>query len=141
MDTTKITLDVSHPGQDLHLAIRLDGQDAWQENGAYAGPVVIDMNDDEGTHVLEIIMHGKQPHHTQIDAKGEIEQDAVIEIKHLAFDDINLGHLVVEKAVYFHDHNGTTAPAENKFYGTLGCNGTVRMEFTTPIYLWLLENM
>jgi hypothetical protein len=30
---------------------------------------------------------------------------------------------------------------KDKFYGSMGCNGTITFEFNTPFYLWLLENM
>jgi hypothetical protein len=49
--------------------------------------------------------------------------------------------MVTEVAAYHHDTNGSTAPVTDSFYGTMGCNGRVEMRFTTPIYLWLLENM
>jgi len=47
----------------------------------------------------------------------------------------------VKLAQYQHDFNGTGNPTIDKFYGEMGCNGTVSLKFTTPIYLWLLENM
>jgi hypothetical protein len=37
--------------------------------------------------------------------------------------------------------NGTSEVTEDKFYSELGCNGTVSLKFTTPMYLWLLEHM
>ena len=43
--------------------------------------------------------------------------------------------------IYRHDYNGTTDPFDDEFYGEMGCNGTVSLKFTTPIYLWLLENL
>jgi len=42
---------------------------------------------------------------------------------------------------YCHDFNGTQPAVVDRFHGSLGCNGTVTLKFTTPIYLWLLENM
>ena len=50
-------------------------------------------------------------------------------------------NMFVEQAVYTHDFNGTSKATENKFYGELGCNGTVSLKFSTPMYLWLLEHM
>ena len=49
--------------------------------------------------------------------------------------------MLVEQAVYTHDFNGTQPEIEDTFFGEMGCNGTVSLRFTTPIYLWLLENM
>ena len=138
---TKISLGVIHPGSDLHLIVRLDDQVVWQTKEAQASTINLDLADDDGSHVLEIAMSGKQPHHTKIDSTGQITQDVVVTIHDVTFDDINLGHVLTEKAVYNHNFNNTTDRLEDKFYGTMGCNGTVRLEFTTPIYLWLLENM
>jgi hypothetical protein len=67
--------------------------------------------------------------------------DATLAISNLAFDEIKLGHMVTKLATYDHDFNGTKAPVQDRFYGEMGCNGTVSLGFTTPIYLWLLENM
>ena len=140
MDKIKITMDIVHPGQGLHFALRVDGQVEWHTHDTHDGSISIDIDDDENTHVLEMVMDGKKSHHTRVSSTGEIEQDVVIAIKNLAFDGIALGHTLIEKAVYLHDHNGTTSPRETQFFGTMGCNGTVRLTFTTPIYLWLLEN-
>jgi hypothetical protein len=47
-----------------------------------------------------------------------------------------------EQAEYHHDCNGTAQQVIlDKFYREMGCNGTVSLKFTTPVYLWLLENM
>jgi hypothetical protein len=67
--------------------------------------------------------------------------DAVLTIKDLAFDEIKLGHMLTELATYTHNFNGTKEPVQEKFYGAMGCNGTVSLKFAAPVYLWLLENM
>jgi hypothetical protein len=98
-------------------------------------------NDDE-QHQLRLIMKNKLPEYTQVDADGNIVGDARLVITDLSFDDIQLGHMFVEQAEYYHDCNGTaTAPILDKFYSEMGCNGTVSLKFTTPVYLWLLEHM
>jgi len=97
--------------------------------------------DFDGDHVLRIVMKNKQSDHTTVDAQGQIVKDACLTVNSVAFDDIGLGHVLAEQAVYEHDFNGTAEPTQQKFYGTLGCNGTVTLSFTSPIYMWLLENM
>ena len=67
--------------------------------------------------------------------------DATLTIKDLAFDEIKLNYMLTELAVYTHDFNGTQDTTQDKFYGEMGCNGTVSLKFATPIYLWLLEHM
>ena len=95
----------------------------------------------ESEHVLIFEMSGKLPEHTTLDADGNIIDDAVLTISGIAFDDIALEHMSTEVTKYHHDHNGTTESVTEPFYGVMGCNGRAEMRFTTPIYLWLLENM
>jgi hypothetical protein len=96
---------------------------------------------EESEHVLTFEMSGKKPGHTTLDAEGNIINDAVLNISDIAFDDIGLGHMFTEVTKYHHDHNGTTESITQPFYGVMGCNGRAEMRFSTPIYLWLLENM
>jgi hypothetical protein len=59
----------------------------------------------------------------------------------LSIDDIKVGHLMVLNTKYQHDFNGTREPVIEKFYGTMGCNGSAKFEFSSPVYLWILENL
>lgn len=102
---------------------------------------LIPPDDVEAEHTLRLVLKGKRPEHTQIDNAGNITTDAVIKIVNMTFDEINLEQLVNQSAVYHHDFNGTQTPVTESFFGTLGCNGSAELKFTTPIYLWLLENM
>jgi hypothetical protein len=97
--------------------------------------------DDEAEHELRFVMKNKTVDHTEINDTGDIVKDACLTIDDVCFDQIKLGHTFQEKAVYTHDFNGTDQLQQHKFYGTMGCNGTVSLKFTTPMYLWLLENM
>ena len=100
-----------------------------------------EISDDEAQHVLRLIMKNKTSDHTKINDAGEIVQDARLVVEDIAFDEIQLGNMVTAQATYTHDLNGTQALTQHKFYSEMGCNGTVRLEFATPIYLWLLEHM
>jgi len=104
-------------------------------------PVSVEINDDESEHEFKFVMKNKTQEHTMVDADGNITADAVLSVANVTFDDIKLGHLFVEQSVYHHDFNGSRAAIEDKFFGDMGCNGHVSLRFTTPIYLWLLENM
>ena len=103
--------------------------------------IKIDLSDTDGEHTLEIILKNKKEMHTKIAADGNIVSDAVLTVSDLAFDEIKLGHMVTKLATYIHNFNGTKELTQEQFYGEIGCNGTVSLGFTTPIYLWLLENM
>jgi hypothetical protein len=98
-------------------------------------------SDAAGEHELRFVMKNKTGDQTQIDAAGNILKDACLTISNVAFEEMDLGHLFVEQATYIHDFNGTQEEITDQCYGAMGCNGTVSLRFTTPIYLWLLENM
>jgi hypothetical protein len=95
-------------------------------------------NDDE--HELRIVMKYKTPDHTDVNEAGEIVRDARLLISDVKFEKISLGHTFIEKTVYTHDFNGSGNEVQDQFFGEMGCNGTVSLKFTTPAYLWLLEN-
>ena len=135
--------DVRATGPDLNLQVKLDGNIIWDGYPDLEVQTVShDFDDDaEQDHVLEFLMHNKLPEHTVIDSTGMILQDRCIHISRMCFDDIELGHTFHEITQYYHDHNGTTDPITDQFYGTMGCNGRIEMRFSTPIYLWLLENL
>jgi hypothetical protein len=95
----------------------------------------------ESDHWLKFILKNKLSEHTQISDNGEILHDSCLEISKMAFDDIELGFDILQNFTYSHNCNGTTELKEHQFFGTMGCNGSAELKFSTPIYLWLLENM
>jgi len=128
----------------LGLTVKLDNQEIYhsQDLATDLQQISKEFNDDDSTdHELEIVLHGKLPEHTTIDEQGSIIQDRCVEISDVRLDDIELAHVFVEQARYHHDFNGTQDPVVVPFYGVMGCNGTVRLKFSSPVYLWLLENM
>jgi len=127
---------------NLGLKILLDNQVIFETDHVKESQIFTHtMSDDEADHCLEFVMKNKTIDHTKIDEDGNILKDACIQISDLTFDDIELKQLFSDRAVYHHDFNGTQAPVNDKFYGEMGCNGTVSFKFTTPMYLWFLENM
>jgi hypothetical protein len=141
--TATLSFCAAATGAELRLIVRLDGTVIYDgyptEKPALISHEFADQDDRDHTLVFE--MRGKLPEHTQISDTGEILQDRVIEISDVAFDDIALGHMFMEQSRYYHNTNGSTDPVVEAFYGAMGCNGHVKMQFSTPIYLWLLENM
>jgi hypothetical protein len=99
------------------------------------------LDDSDGEHELRVVMKHKQLSHTRLDEHGNIMQDAVLTLSDVAFDDIQLGQILSDLSVYSHDFNGTQNLDTHRFYGDIGCNGTVSLKFSTPLYLWLLEKM
>lgn len=100
-------------------------------------------DDQEAEHELKIIMAGKTAQHTKLDSGGNIVEDVMVFVngETCMLDDINIATLFWHLATYHHNHNGTTDYENHRFYGIMGCNGTVTLKFSTPVYLWLLEHL
>lgn len=135
------TVDTTLPQAELVLSIVLDHAVVFEQTITEPTKFYHTLSDSEAEHELKFILSNKLPKHTQIDTDGNIVEDACIVISELEFDTIALGQIVPNTAVYTHDFNGTAAETQDKFYSHMGCNGTVSLKFTTPVYLWLLENM
>lgn len=144
-NTFTITADVDTNSADAPLGLEVWLNDTLtQDIASVSGtiPVCVKVNDDdERDHELKFVLKNKTQSHTKVDEAGNILKDSVVEIKNIKFDEIELGHMFFEQAVYCHDFNGNGPATEEKFFGTMGCNGTVSLKFTTPMYLWLLEHM
>ena len=143
MQTAKLGFKISANESLLDLRAVLDGKVVWQGRpGPDVQDITVELDDAEDrSHVLEFMLSGKTFDHTQITEQGGIVSDVTVQIKDITFDDIVIDQIFSELAEYHHDFNGTQSAVVDRFYGEMGCNGTVRLEFTTPIYLWLLETM
>ena len=130
------------PSAPLGLTIKLDKQTLYTTDHI-TEPVdfkhSLDLED--GEHELEFTMFNKTTDHTQVNDAGEIVTYARLVILNLGFDDIELNQIFFEHSNYTHNFNGNGADQTDRFYGELGCNGTVRLKFNTPVYLWLLEHL
>ena len=144
METVQISFDIETSDAECPLGVQVWLDDSLlldqahvQEKIAFAHGI----SDDDGEHQLRIVMSGKTADHTQVDDQGNIIKDATLQISSVTIDDIDVNQLFFEKSVYKHNFNGTQPEIQDTFYSVAGCNGTIVFEFTTPIYLWLLENM
>jgi hypothetical protein len=143
-NTVKIScvIDTTDHNSALGLEIWLDDQQIFNQDWV-TDPQTIsyEFSDLDADHELRFVMKNKTVDHTKVDESGAIVKDACLIISDLAFDEIALGHIVTEKAEYIHDFNGTGSLTQHKFFSEIGCNGVVSLKFTTPVYLWLLENL
>ena len=136
------TLDTNNPTAVLGFEAWVDNQKFFDTDHVQAQQqVTVEIADDDGEHELRFVLKNKTTNHTQVDDDGNIVADTTLTIANLAFDEIRLEHMFTKQAVYTHDFNGTQKEVQDKFYGEMGCNGTVSLKFSTPIYLWLLEHM
>ena len=141
-DTVILEFDIgtTEPNAKLGVRASIDGT-VFYENSHVTETYHVqhEISDTDNDHVLEIELFGKLHEHTKVTESGAIAQDAMLTISNIKFDDIDIEQIISPE--YHHDFNGTQAATVDKFYGNMGCNGTVRLKFATPIYLWLLENM
>jgi len=144
LETAKISFDVETSDADclLGLEIWLDSTLLLKNNHVQDKITFVhDMSDDDGDYELRVVLTGKTSDHTQVDEAGTIIKDATLAISNFEIDGLDVNQLFFEKCVYTHDFNGTQPEIADTFFGIAGCNGTISFRFSTPIYLWLLENM
>ena len=144
METVKISFDIQTSDSECPLGIEIWLDDVVLLTNNHLQEKIVfshDISDDDGEHELKIIISGKTSNHTQIDTQGNIIKDAMLLLSNVVVDELEVNQLFLDKCVYTHDFNGTHPKSEQAFYGVAGCNGTISFKFSTPLYLWLLENM
>lgn len=92
----------------------------------------------DGDHQLRFVLKNKLPDHTTV-VDGQIIKDAVISVDHFTIDGIDINQLFMDLSTYDHDYNGTQQPVQERFYGQLGCNGTVTLNYSMPAHQWMLD--
>jgi len=93
---------------------------------------------------------GKDKNQTVVDHTGKIIKDQLLHIKSIEIDEIDIGALVYE-AIYTpiypepwasqQKQAGNSLPESFKNVTTIGHNGRWELGFTSPFYMWLLENL
>ncbi len=106
--------------------------------------------EEEKEHKLVINRQGKTVGQTVVNEKGDILKDQMLHIKSIEIDEIDIGALVYE-GVYKPDYpkqwalqqakTGNKLPETLKNVTIMGHNGTWTFTFTSPFYMWLLENL
>ncbi len=106
---------------------------------------------DEGNHCLEIVLQNKTDQDTIMNHDGEILSDMILNIDSVEIDDIDLGPLLWTSSVYKPEYPisyvqhcesiGQNLLPELQNCVNLGWNGRWSLPFTSPFYIWLLENI
>lgn len=142
MHNSEFLIKARSHGGELTILVRFDNELTKYVLSDQVTEITGHFLDDVGLdHVMEISLIDKQPEHTKVDIDNNIVSDRVVEIIQVSLDGIELDHAFLENTKYCHDFNGSGPEIIDNFYGTMGCNGVVRFEFTSPCYLWLLENL
>ena len=133
----------SDPSAALCITVLLDGEPVFTSNSIQQ-PQIVEFSvpdDNEVAHVIQWQLSGKTSAHTCIDEQSNIVSDALIHIRNIAIDNLNIDQIMFENAVYNHNFNGNGDAIDDQFFGTVGCNCTVTLKFMSPFYVWLLEHM
>jgi len=93
---------------------------------------------------------GKEKNQTVVNDKGDLLKDQLLHIKGIEIDEIDIGALVFE-GVYTPEYPepwatqqreaGTELPESFKNVTQMGHDGKWAFKFTSPFYMWLLENL
>ena len=142
-----------------HAEILVDGQSHF--NGDITGteekPDIISFEHEleEGQeYTLTIKRTGKvierERVQTVTNSKGKVCLDQLLHIKGIEIDEIEIGALVYEGVYhpYYHEswateqrEAGVNLPESYKNVTDMGHDGEWRFKFSSPFYLWLLENL
>lgn len=145
MSTSTLTFDIvpSSTQHPLGIEVWVNNQKLFDQAQVTDACGITHQVDDsvESTHVVKIVLKNKTAEHTQVNDRQEIVSDSTVDVINFKLDDIDIDQVVRECAVYTHNFNSSDAHSDHKFYNTIGCNGVVKFEFSTPAYLWLLEHM
>jgi len=99
---------------------------------------------EDNSHQLTFTLYDKTNNDTEILEDGSIKQDTLVKLSQLELENVNLTETMsLNKDVFYyeHDSNGTAQLEKHTLYNTLGCNGTATINFSTPFYIWSLENL
>ena len=144
MVTISLKFRLSASGTGTCFSLRVDGQTVWQGDPGSADHLIEynNLSDTDGErHLIEFVLEDKTFDHTTLDEQGNIVSDLLVSISNIAIEDVDLDKTIHKIAHYHHNFNGTGVQTDSKFFGVLGCNGVATFEFTSPFYLWVLENL
>jgi hypothetical protein len=129
---------------DIMLEVYINNTNIFQTTAQQKiQTIVYDINEDPADHELKLVMSGKNSRHTVVDANGQITSDVFFIINRLEFEELDMKEFFClgRRSRHRHSFNSTQPEFDDEFYGEIGCNGTVFMPFSTPIYMWLSENL
>jgi len=105
---------------------------------------------EDAEYNLSIERSGKDKNQTVVNEKGDIIKDQLLHIKNIQIDEIDIGALVYE-GVYTPQYpepwatqqreSGQDLKDSFKNVTQMGFNGTWSFKFSSPFYMWLLENL
>ena len=138
-----------------HAEIVVDGKSYYNSEitSTQDNPTLIEFEAEleEGKECSLIIKRSnKARNQTVVNEKGDLLKDQLLHIKSIEIDEIDIGGLVYE-GVYTPKYpepwatqqrdSGTELRESFKNVTQMGHNGEWKFKFTSPFYMWLLENL
>jgi hypothetical protein len=138
-----------------HAEILVDDQSHFKGDitGTEEKPNVIEFEqelEEDKEYILTIDRSGKGRNQTVVNDKGDVLKDQMLYIKNIVIDEIDIGSLVYE-GVYTPKYPepwatqqleaGVELRESFKNVTAMGHDGTWKFKFSSPFYMWLLENL
>ena len=101
----------------------------------------------DGEHSINVTLLNKESSDTTQDSSGTIINDMILCIESIEIDEIDIGVLKWTVSSYFpvypseYNNENQKSIKEVKNCVNLGWNGTWKLPFASPFYIWLIENL
>jgi len=104
----------------------------------------------DGQEYKLVILRTNKDNSQTITENEKITRDQILHIKSIEIDEIELGGLIYEGLFYAEypepwatqqRESGNQLPVSFKNANSMGFNGRWELTFTSPFYMWLLENL
>jgi hypothetical protein len=141
MNAHLLSFTVTAPNTEFSLMVKLDQTTVYQDTVSGSADINCEISQNLATHELNITMSGKTSDHTQIDSNNTIVADETMQFTNFKMAGVDINQIVYENAVYQHQYNSNGPTIQDKFYGIMGCNGTVTLTFSTPLYEWIVDRL
>ncbi len=137
----KITLSGTYWDKVPAYSVLLDSV-LFAQGSATKEPITVEFTtdvDEDKEHILEIRLENKNDSDTvENENKTAIVKDLLLNIDKIEIDEIDIAELKWSASEFIAD-NADRSPLKNCV--NLGWNGSYKLKFSSPFYLWLLENM
>ena len=125
---------IDHP---LDLVIKIDDRTLHMDvSGAKSTTINKKISVEPGDHLLTLSVSNKNNRSTVVDEHNNILADSYVKIKKLLIDEIDFGRIMFSESKHVDNNNNITISP-----GGVYTNGTWSLNFTTPVYIWLLEKL
>tara|TARA_Y100000114_G_scaffold34531_1_gene30020 strand:- start:2428 stop:2868 length:441 start_codon:yes stop_codon:yes gene_type:complete len=125
---------IDHP---LDLVIKIDDRTLHMDvSGAKSTTIDKKISVEPGDHLLTLSVSNKNNRSTVVDEHNNILADSYVKIKKLFIDEIDFGRIMLSESKHVDNNNNITISP-----GGVYTNGTWSLNFTTPVYIWLLEKL